>query len=367
MMESMRLWENLAHDIDADVGFRREGSFYLCEKESDIFRHDHFRSFAPNYGLQSDLINSTRLYDLIKNTPRHWAAALHTPADGRAEPSIAVPAIAQACANKGVTIIENCAVRTISIANRQVDGVHTENGLIKCSAVLCCGGVWTSSFLNNCGFDMPQLAVKASVVSTASAPLITSGNVSDTKLAIRRREDGGYTIAMTDYLEFFPTLHSLKLSRIFLPLLGTAHKKLNLRLFGSSQEKFDGRGSWTAAETSPYEKNRELNPQPTQKALSRLRSVVNTRLPVLKDVAITQSWAGMIDATPDAVPVMDAAPGLDGLYIASGFSGHGFGIGPACGKIMAHLIQNNNIEYDLSRFRFSRVSDGSALKLGPSI
>ena len=215
MMESVRLWEKLAHEIDADVGFRREGSFYLCEKESDITRHDHFRSFAPNYGLQSDLINSTRLYDLIKNTPRHWVTALHTPTDGRAEPSIAVPAIAQACANKGVTIIENCAVRTISTTNQQIDGVHTEKGLIKCSAVLCCGGVWTSSFLNSCGFDMPQLAVKASVVSTANAPLITSGNASDTKLAIRRREDGGYTIAMTEYLEFFPTLHSLSQAKKF--------------------------------------------------------------------------------------------------------------------------------------------------------
>ena len=75
----------------------------------------------------------------------------------------------------------------------------------------------------------------------------------------------------------------------------------------------------------------------------------------------------MIDATPDAVPVMDAAPDVNRLFIASGFSGHGLGTGPAAGKIMADLVQNNNVEYDLSRFRFSRFSDGSALKLGPSI
>ncbi len=367
MMESMRLWEKLADEIGADIGFRREGSFYLCEKESDISHHDHFRSFAPNYDLQCELINTDKLYDLIRNTPRHWVAALHTPGDARAEPSIAVPAIAQACVKDGVSIIEDCAVRTISMANRKIDAVFTEKGRIDCSTVVCCGGAWTSSFLNNCGISLPQLAVKASVVRTDSAPLILAGNASDTKLAIRRREDGGYTIAMIDYLEFFPTLASLKQTKIFLPLFDTAYKKLNLRVFGSSQEKFDARRCWTASQTSPYEQNRVLNPLPTQKALNRLRSVVNARLPILKDVAIRQSWAGMIDATPDAIPVMDAAPDIGGLYIASGFSGHGFGIGPACGKIVADLVQNNSIEYDLSRFRFSRFSDGSNLLLGPSI
>jgi glycine/D-amino acid oxidase-like deaminating enzyme len=75
----------------------------------------------------------------------------------------------------------------------------------------------------------------------------------------------------------------------------------------------------------------------------------------------------MIDTTPDAVPVMDSSDDVKGLFIATGFSGHGFGIGPAAGKIMAALIQGNDRGHDLSRFRFSRFSDSSPLKLGPSI
>ena len=110
-----------------------------------------------------------------------------------------------------------------------------------------------------------------------------------------------------------------------------------------------------------------LNPTPTIKTLALLRKVLDERLPIMREVAITQSWSGMIDATPDAVPVMDSVDGLDGLFVATGFSGHGFGLGPAAGKIMAGLVQNNRVEHDLSRFRFSRFSDGSRLKLGPSI
>lgn len=98
-----------------------------------------------------------------------------------------------------------------------------------------------------------------------------------------------------------------------------------------------------------------------------MKKVWRDRIPELTNTAIVQSWGGMIDATPDAVPVMDDCDDIKGLFIATGFSGHGFGIGPAAGKIMAETIQGNASGYDLSRFRFSRFSDGSQLKPGLSI
>ena len=82
---------------------------------------------------------------------------------------------------------------------------------------------------------------------------------------------------------------------------------------------------------------------------------------------IAEAWAGMIDAPPDFVPVMDEIPGYKSLFLASGFSGHGFGIGPGAGKIMADLVQGKKAEFDLSRFRFSRFSDGSPIVVGPAL
>ena len=75
----------------------------------------------------------------------------------------------------------------------------------------------------------------------------------------------------------------------------------------------------------------------------------------------------MIDATPDVVPVMDRIEALPGLFLATGFSGHGFGIGPGAGKVMAGLVANVAQPFDLSRFRFSRFSDGSQIRPGPAI
>ena len=75
----------------------------------------------------------------------------------------------------------------------------------------------------------------------------------------------------------------------------------------------------------------------------------------------------MIDTTPDVVPVLDQVDALPGLYIATGFSGHGFGLGPATGRIMADMVQGNATKHDLQRFRFSRFSDGSKMRPGPGI
>ena len=73
----------------------------------------------------------------------------------------------------------------------------------------------------------------------------------------------------------------------------------------------------------------------------------------------------MIDTTPDFVPVMDEIPGHENLYLATGFSGHGFGIGSGAGEVMAKMIRGKKIAFDLSRFRCSRFSDGSPVILGP--
>ena len=80
-----------------------------------------------------------------------------------------------------------------------------------------------------------------------------------------------------------------------------------------------------------------------------------------------ESWAGMIDVTPDVVPVMDAVADRPGLFVATGFSGHGFGIGPGAGKVMANLVLGDPPGHDLTRFRFSRFHDGSPLRPGPGL
>lgn len=354
VMESMRLWQEISDQLGSNIGYQREGSLYLCENDAELARHERFMSFAPAYDLATSYLNRRQLEQLMTDCPQRWQSGLYTPDDGRAEPSLAVPAMASALHKAGVTIIENCAVLQILTQNSKVKGVLTEYGEIRAPSVLCAGGAWTTFLLKRCGIRLPQLTVKASVARTSAAPLIFNGNASGSSISFRRRLDGGYTVASSDYLEISPSASHLAFVKDFLPLIGVSLGKLRIRL---PELRINGN----------FTRHRTLNPIPSTKTVARIKARLGDRVPALAGIELVEAWSGMIDALPDVVPVLDRADPIDGLWISTGFSGHGFGIGPAAGKIMANLIQNNSVEYDLTRFRLSRFSDGSKLELGPAI
>jgi glycine/D-amino acid oxidase-like deaminating enzyme len=101
-------------------------------------------------------------------------------------------------------------------------------------------------------------------------------------------------------------------------------------------------------------------------ALAAVQDSFAKAFPSLGRPKLKTAWAGMIDSLPDVVPIVDNAP-IIGLTIATGMSGHGFGIGPGMGRVVADLVTGRAVGHDLSRFRLSRFSDGSAIRPGPSL
>ena len=114
---------------------------------------------------------------------------------------------------------------------------------------------------------------------------------------------------------------------------------------------------------SPFEYNRVLDPVPSAGIQDRAFAAAKRAFPVLEQAQIEQRWGGYIDVTPDAVPVISGIDAVPGFYLASGFSGHGFGIGPAAGRLMADLVTNRTPLVDPTAFRFNRFSDGSRIEL----
>ena len=95
----------------------------------------------------------------------------------------------------GMPVYENCAVRTIEREAGRVTAVVTEHGRIACNAVVLAGGAWSRTMLDHLGFSLPQLQVISSVQRTTPAPLIAETQVGSEAVSIRRRADGGYTLA----------------------------------------------------------------------------------------------------------------------------------------------------------------------------
>ena len=122
---------------------------------------------------------------------------------------------------------------------------------------------------------------------------------------------------------------------------------------------------WKAA--SPFEEMRILSPKPNQAILRRTAEAMGAAFPALKGLRIRQSWAGMIDTMPDVVPIVDEVPQIGGLILAAGMAGHGFGIGPGFGRVLADMAQGKPAGHDMSRFRFARFFDGSKIDFGAAL
>ena len=367
MMDSIDTWQGLSKECGDDIGFTREGVLYAAKNDSEMAEHERWMDTAIQHQLDTRLLSGAKVDQLIKGKPGQWKGGMLTPSDARAEPFKAVPALARELHNRGGLIRENCAVRSIDIQGGKVTGVITEHGNVKAQSVVCAGGAWSTVFLANLGINLPQLAVRATVARTAPAPDIYQGNAALSEIAIRRRQDNGYTLASSPQNEHFIGADSFRHFFKFLPALYQSVRFIKLRFGGDVMNRMLPTRRWRDDETTPFEAHRVLNPAPSQKALNAMRKGLKKRLPKLAEIPFEETWAGMIDVTPDVVPVMDHIESHPGLLLATGFSGHGFGIGPGAGKVMADMVMGNSAAHDLSRFRMSRFSDGSPMVPGPGL
>lgn len=368
MMESNRIWRELATRTgEKDLTFTQSGCIYLAEGETQMAKYESWHAMAKQHQLDTRLLTTDEASALAPGINGAWTGGMLTASDGRAEPFVAVPALARAAGKLGALIVENCAVRTVESQSGEVTAALTEHGRVRTGCVLLAGGAWSTSFASNIGLDLPQLAVRSTAGRTHAGPGRVLPNVSVAGFGIRSRDDGGYTVATGDLAEHYLSPNSFKYFRKFLKLVKVAAK--DVRLKPASPAGYPGAwGSnrrWSGDEVSPFERTRVLNPPPSEVVRRRLQRRLPDRVPWLASVGIAEMWAGMIDVTPDAVPYVCEAPSPRGLFIGTGLSGHGFGIGPGVGRILADLIQGRPPGHDISRFRFERFSDGSAIVPGP--
>ena len=357
---ALRLWENLEREVGEDIGWVRGGVTYLAETDAELARLEAWLPHARAHQLDTRMLSAAETDDLLGQDRRRFVGGLHTPSDARAEPARAVPALARAAVALGASIHEQCAVRGLQLAAGRVVGVLTEHGPIACRMVVLAGGAWSALFLRHHGLDLPQLAVKASVQQTTPGPLITESAVGASRAAFRRRQDGGYTLARSGAVTFDLTPAALRHFRIFLPALKEKWGDLKLRV---GRAFLDGlSSSWHVDRATPFEHTRVLDPAPDHDVLDRVMRDAVGLFPQLREVRPVERWAGMIDVTPDEIPVLGPVDGIPGLFVATGFSGHGFGIGPAAGYVIAQLVAGETPIVDLHPFRFARFREDAVTR-----
>lgn len=362
MAEALRIWPTLAGRTGCDLGYKQSGIVFACATQQEFDAHENWLEALKGYQIDSKMLSNQEFSEHFPGTLMTVKGGHFTAADGRAEPQKAAPAIAEAARDRGVHILTECAVRGIETKAGAVCGVVTERGAIACDQVVLAGGAWSSLFARHSGLRLPQLKVVNSVIRTQPLDGGPETALWSDGFAIRKRQDGGYTIAdgFRNVVNVVPD--SFRYARDFLPALGAQWRALLLRFGGQFYDEARIPNSWALDEPSPFEYNRVLDPKPSfhlqDKALDSLRKA----FPVFENAKIAQRWAGAIDVTPDAIPVISAVDQTPGFYVATGFSGHGFGIGPAAGRLAADIVTGRTPIVDPTPFRFSRFSDGSKIE-----
>jgi glycine/D-amino acid oxidase-like deaminating enzyme len=359
--EALRLWDDMQSESGADAGFRRTGVLFLTRKPEELAAWEKWAAIAREQQVHSTVLSAAEVAERLPGNTEPWIGGLHTPSDGRAEPSMAVPALAIAARNRSVTIHQDCAARGLETQGGRVSAVVTEKGTIRTQSVLLAGGAWSSLFCRRHGVELPVGLVNATACRTTPAPEITSGALGTDHYCIRRRLDGGFTLALRGRgtVELTPDL--FRYAGEFLPTYKQRRKGLKVSFGKSFFDQIIRGTNWRLDQPSPFEAERVRDPAPDMSLVNSALAALIEANPGLKDIRIAEAWGGTIDVTPDTVPVISAVDSLPGFFLATGFSGHGFGLGPAAGKLAADVLTGDTPLVDPAAYSYHRFVDGRRL------
>ncbi|MBN9457260.1 MAG: FAD-binding oxidoreductase [Bosea sp.] len=357
--ESLSLWDRLAGEIGEDLGFRRCGLLYLSDDDAQLTAWAKWRDFAVGEGVVTHMLSSEEASARGSATGKRWKGGVFSPTDGTADTARAAPMIARGIIAAGGSVHQFCAARGLETMGGRVSAVVTEKGTIRTATVIHAGGAWASSFLNQYGIRFPQSAVRQSIMSVSPGATGLPEALHTAEISVTRRSNGGYTLAISGRARVDPTPQQLRYARQFVPMFLRRWRSLaigNLEGWKSGHETL---ARWKLDAPTPMEAMRILDPTPDPRQIAETHARAQRLLPGLKSVPVAARWAGYIDSTPDGVPAIGELAGLPGFILAAGFSGHGFGIGPGAGHMIADIVTGAKPIVDPRPYRPERL-EGSA-------
>ena len=335
---SLELWERFAADTGENIGFSRCGLLYLSNDEAELAGWERWGTFARGVGVVTHMLDSAEAARRGHATGQAWKGGVFSPTDGIADPSRAAPAVARAILKAGGTVHQFCAARGIERQAGRVSGVITEHGTIRTKVAVMAGGAWASSFCHQLGLNFPQTSIRSSVLAVTPDTADFPDALHTAAVSVTRRGDGGYTLAISGRGRVDPTLQQLRFAPQFLPIFARRWRSVLPGGLEGLKSGHETRLIWRLDQPTPMERMRILDPTPDQGTVRLTHARAQNLLPGLKGAKVTGSWAGYIDSTPDGVPAIGELASVPGFVLAAGFSGHGFGIGPGAGHLVADLV-----------------------------
>jgi glycine/D-amino acid oxidase-like deaminating enzyme len=356
---SLELWEQFAADSGEDTGFSRCGLLYLSDDDAQIAQWARWGEFAKKAGVVTHMLSGREATERGQATGRAWKGGVFSPTDGTADPAKASPAAAAALMKLGSTVHQNCAARGIELEGGRVGGVVTEAGTIKTRTVVYAGGAWASSFCRQLGIRFPQATIRQTIVRVAPTTQQLPAALHTTGVSVTRRSDGSYNLAISGRGRVDPTLQLLRFAPQFLPMFAKRWRNVAPGGLEGIRGGHETLARWRLDATTPMERVRILDPRPDRAAVQQTYDRAVELLPALGAAGMASAWAGFVDSTPDGVPGIGEVTEVPGFVLAAGFSGHGFGIGPGAGHLIADLVTGDKPIFDPPPYNPARFAQSA--------
>jgi len=310
--EAVSAWKNLDQELDATVEYVQKGNLRLAYNEQEASRLTVMVEEQTALGLDIQMLSENRaVRDIAPMVSEFVLAASFCPTDGHANPNLTVKALAEAAIRAGATLRMGECVREVITEKNKIRGVRTDQSTISAATVVLAAGMHTQNLLKPLGLSLPITPQVVTVVrSKPTKPLLSQ-------------------------------------------VLGTATANFAGRQEASGRFRVTG-GFHTWRGTLEIENNMP-SIKPFLEDISAVIQRATQAIPVFGTLAIEDMWAGLIDMTPDGLPVIEASPEIDGLVIAAGFSGHGFALGPVIGQIIRDLVLKKPPNFPLKAFARARL------------
>ncbi|MBB2187226.1 FAD-binding oxidoreductase [Gluconacetobacter liquefaciens] len=351
-LESRPLWRQWAQE--ADFGFRPCGLLSLATDGGEWSGLRSWLDHAAGRGLDARIAQSEEVARLLPQFRRPWAGAVFAPGDAGIEPDQAMHFLERKARAAGVAIVTGNAVKRIDISGGRAVGVQTETGFVAAEKIVIAAGIWSRWLCATLGIVLPQLRVTASVLRTTPVEGGPEVNVASSRYCLRRRSDGGYTVARRNSSLTHVTPDSLRFMRQYLPNYLRQKQLLRVRMGMNFFHEWRQERRFGPGRPNPFEDFRTCDPTPDIDTLKETFDHLKEDAPIFRSARIAGTWAGTIDVLPDALPVLSSVARYPGLFLATGFSAHGFGIGPASGRLMANIITGTASATAAAPFRLDR-------------
>lgn len=314
--DSVRLFQNFEEEIGGDAGFVQCGVVYFCGPENAETLKQNVE-MLQGLGIRQTLLDAGELKRMEPQIfHENIACGGYEPDGGYADPALTANSFCEAAQRLGVEVLKRTQVTGLKIENEAILGVVTDKGEISSPNVINVAGPWGGQIAAMAGVEIPITPTRHPVV-------------------ILQRP--------ATWLNPTPVWADLINGWYFKP------EGRSGIMVGSIQDDHHRVDIETYADVPSYEETDAYS------------QAILKRFPVMEEGLARKGWAGLYDVTPDSQPVIDLIAEVKGLSMAIGFSGHGFKIGPAVGRIMSELaIDGKCASYDITPFRRSRFSEGES-------